>query len=251
MLNRNLAILLGVGLVVVVVIGGAYMYKNHVAHVEGTYPYTLPPLPYAFNALEPYIDAETMTIHYTKHHQAYVDKLNDAIKSFPEVRNKSLEYLLTHLAELPDYEYIHTAVRDNGGGHYNHSFFWLCMTPTAQQPVGLIKDLIEKTFGSLESFKEQFNKAALSVFGSGWAWLVLTKDGGLKIVTTSNQDTPITQGLIPLLGLDVWEHAYYLKYQNRRAEYSDAWWHVVNWEQVEKNYVAAQNSIEQKGTVKA
>ncbi len=246
MMNRNIAIALGAGLVVLV-IGGALMYRNRGSLFGASHEYTLPPLPYEYNALEPYIDTETMKIHYTKHHQAYVDKLNAALKDHPELREKSLEYLLTHLKEVP--EAIRTAVRDNGGGHYNHSFFWLCMIPQGtQQPLGKTKELIEKTFGSFDTFKDQFNKAAVSVFGSGWAWLVLDKSGKLKIVTTANQDTPITEGLTPLLGLDVWEHAYYLKYQNRRAEYSDAWWHVVNWKQVEKNYDTALGAEEKAQT---
>lgn len=233
--------------VLVALMGGAYIYKNRETLFQDLPVYTLPPLPYAFNALEPHIDAETMKIHYTKHHQTYVDKLNAALKDHPDTRKKTLEYLLTHKEEIP--ESIRTTVLDNGGGHYNHSFFWLCMTPKgSHEPVGKIKELIEKTFGDLKTFKEQFNKAALSVFGSGWAWLVVTQDGKLKIVSTSNQDSPLSEGLIPLLGLDVWEHAYYLKYQNRRNEYSDAWWHVVNWEQVEKKYELAQKSTEPKGT---
>ncbi len=272
-MNRNVGLALGAGLLVVVV-GGAYVYRNRATLLQGALEYTLPPLPYEFNALEPYIDTETMKIHYTKHHQTYIDKLNAALADHPDVRKKPLEYLLTHLAQVP--EAIRTAVKDNGGGHYNHSFFWLCMAPvgtkqshvfppwsegyltaianrevvknisSGNQPIGTVKDLIDKTFGSLDAFKEQFNKAAEKVFGSGWVWLVLDKQGKLKIVTTANQDTPITQGLTPLLGLDVWEHAYYLKYQNRKAEYSTAWWHVVNWEQVERNYTTAQGSLEKK-----
>lgn len=239
MLHRNLSIAVAAGILVAGI--GVYVYRNRATLFEGAQVYTLPQLPYAFDSLEPHIDTETMKIHYTKHHQAYVDKLNEALEKHPETRKKSLEYLLTHLQEVPDD--IRAAVRDHGGGHYNHSFFWTCMAPKgSSEPQGKVKDLINKAFGSSEQFKEQFNKAAVSVFGSGWAWLVLAKDGTLKIVTTSNQNTPLSEGLRPLLGLDVWEHAYYLKYQNRRAEYSAAWWHVVNWEQVEKNYEDASKA---------
>lgn len=219
-------------------LGGWLLYRNRETLFHRSSEYTLPSLPYSFNALEPYIDTETMEIHYTKHHQAYVDGLNTALKEYPEFRAKPLEYLLSHLSELP--EPLRTSVRNFGGGHTNHSFFWLCMSPQGTRvPEGPLKELLEKTFGSFASFKEQFQKATAAVFGSGWVWLVYTKDGALKIITTPNQDSPLSQGYTPLLGLDVWEHAYYLKYQNRRAEYSDAWWHVVHWGQVEKNYRGA------------
>lgn len=196
--------------------------------------YELPKLPYAYDALEPYIDARTMEIHYTKHHQAYVNKLNEALAKHQELENKSLEELLKHLEAVP--EDIRTAVRNHGGGHYNHSMFWRLMAPHAGgEPKGKLSEVIQATFGDFPKFKEQFTGAAAGVFGSGWAWLV--KDGAkLMITTTPNQDNPISKGQTPILGLDVWEHAYYLKYQNRRPEYIEAWWNVVNWEEVAKNY---------------
>jgi superoxide dismutase, Fe-Mn family len=203
--------------------------------------YTLPALPYAYNALEPYIDGQTMELHHDKHHQKYVDDLNAALKGHPQLQEKSLEELLAHLDQVP--ESIRTAVRNSGGGHYNHSFFWLVMSPQGGgAPTGKISELISRDFGNFEKFKEQFNAAARSRFGSGWAWLSLDKNGKLVVHSTPNQDTPLAEGLIPLLGLDVWEHAYYLKYQNRRPDYIDAWWHVVNWKQVEDNYEKAQKA---------
>ncbi len=206
-----------------------------------TYPFVLPALPYVFNALEPHIDALTMEIHHDKHHQKYVDELNAALKDYPELHKKTLEELLTHLDQLP--ETIRTAVRNNGGGHYNHSFFWKIMAPNAGgEPTGQLSELINKHFKDFKSFREQFNAAAKKVFGSGWAWLTIDKDGALTVSTTANQDSPISEGLSPLLGLDVWEHAYYLKYQNRRPEYIDAWWNVVNWKAVEENLTKAQAS---------
>lgn len=200
--------------------------------------YELPKLPYAYDALEPYIDAKTMEIHYTKHHQAYITKLNDALAKHPEWQKVPLQELLQRLSEVP--EDIRMAVRNQGGGHANHSFFWPCMTPKAKNaPGAALAKAIDTSFGSLDEFKKKFNEAAVSVFGSGWAWLVMGPDKKLKVIATSNQDSPLMQGLTPLLGLDVWEHAYYLKYQNRRPEYIDGWWHVVNWDFVEQNYTAA------------
>jgi superoxide dismutase, Fe-Mn family len=197
--------------------------------------FKLPPLPYTFDALEPHIDARTMEIHYTKHHQKYVDELNMALAKHPELQDKSLETLLTSLSSIP--ADIQTAVRNNGGGHENHSFFWQVMKPQGGgQPTGKIQDLIIKTFGSFQQFQEKFNAAAQTRFGSGWAWLCLNKAGNAEILSTANQDSPITLGLIPLLGLDVWEHAYYLKFQNRRPDYITAWWNVVNWDYVEELY---------------
>ncbi|MDP3725412.1 MAG: superoxide dismutase [Nanoarchaeota archaeon] len=196
----------------------------------------LPQLPYAYDALEPYIDAKTMEIHYTKHHRGYVDKLNAALEKYPDLQEKPIEELLQDLATIP--EDIRGAVRNHGGGHYNHSLFWRLMAPppaggAGGVPTGELAKKIEETFGSFKKFKEEFANAALNRFGSGWAWLTLSPPKGLSIVTTPNQDSPISQGLTPLLGLDVWEHAYYIKYQNRRAEYVAAWWNVVNWDQVE------------------
>jgi Fe-Mn family superoxide dismutase len=194
--------------------------------------FTLPDLPYGYDALEPYIDAQTMELHHSKHHQAYVDKTNGAIKD-TEFADKPLEELLQNLDSLP--QDIRTTVQNNGGGHYNHSFFWGVMAPNSGgKPGGDIADLINSSFGSFDGFKEQFAAAAVGRFGSGWAWLI--KDGdGLKITSTQNQDSPIIDGIKPLLGLDVWEHAYYLKYQNRRPEYIEAWWNVVNWQKVAEN----------------
>jgi len=197
--------------------------------------YTLPELPYAYDALEPYIDKETMMIHYTKHHQAYVDNLNKALENYPALQEKSLDALLEDLDGLP--EEIRTAVRNNGGGHLNHSMFWTLMKKNGGgKPRGYIADAIDSTFGDFDVFQEQFNAAAKKVFGSGWAWLVVNSNEALSIITTPNQDSPVSKGLQPVMGLDVWEHAYYLKYQNRRPDYIGAWWHVVNWEQIEENY---------------
>jgi Fe-Mn family superoxide dismutase len=241
-MNRTLNLSLLVIGIAVVIAGAAYYYRKQ-SNAIGQ-EYVLPPLPYAYNALEPYIDEKTMYIHHTKHHQAYTDKLNAALKEYPEIAAKPLEYLLEHLNEIPSQ--IRTAVINNGGGYWNHAFFWKVMAPADKQgesssagPKGLLHDLITKDFGSFDEFKKEFNKAAQSVFGSGWAWLVLDKQGKLKVISTANQDSPLTLGLIPLLTLDVWEHSYYLKYQNKRDEYNDAWWHVVNWPQVEANYKEA------------
>lgn len=198
--------------------------------------YKLPPLPYAYDALEPYIDKETMMIHYTKHHQAYVNNLNAALEKHPELAQTNLKAMLSNLDRVP--EDIRTAVRNNGGGDYNHSLFWLLMKKDGGgEPKGTVADAITKTFGSFAAFQEQFNTAAKTVFGSGWAWLSIDKDGKLLVSTTPNQNTPLSQGMQPIFGLDVWEHAYYLKYQNRRPDYISAWWHVINWETVEENYL--------------
>jgi Fe-Mn family superoxide dismutase len=198
-------------------------------------PFTLPPLPYPTNALEPSIDAQTMEIHHGKHHAAYVNNLNAAIEKTPELQGKSLEDLLKNLNAVP--ESVRTAVRNNAGGHWNHSMFWQIMAPNAGgQPTGKLADAIKSAFGDFEKFKEQFNAAGGARFGSGWAWLL--NDGGkLSIVSTPNQDNPIMDGkAAPILGLDVWEHAYYLKYQNRRPDYMKAWWNVVNWAEVAKRF---------------
>ncbi|OGD71393.1 superoxide dismutase [Candidatus Collierbacteria bacterium RIFCSPLOWO2_01_FULL_50_23] len=195
--------------------------------------HTLPELSYSFDALEPHIDARTMEIHLTKHHQAYVDNLNKALTDFPELSEKPLGELLSDLPKVP--EKIRMAVRNHGGGHYNHSLFWRVMGhATGGEPVGKLAEALKKEFGDLAKFTEQFNAAAMSRFGSGWAWLCV-KAGKLEICSTPNQDNPLMEGKKPLLGLDVWEHAYYLKYQNRRKDYVEAWWKVVNWVEVEKN----------------
>ena len=190
----------------------------------------LPSLPYAFDALEPHIDAQTMQIHHGKHHQAYINNLNAALEAHPDLQAKSVEDLIKDLNALP--EAIRTAVRNNGGGHANHSLFWTLMAPNAGgTPTGKAADAINGAFGSFDSFKEQFGKAATTRFGSGWAWLV-SSSGKLAIESTANQDSPIMEGKKPILGLDVWEHAYYLKYQNRRPDYIAAFWNVVNWAKV-------------------
>ncbi|MCS7182982.1 MAG: superoxide dismutase [Thermoanaerobaculum sp.] len=187
----------------------------------------LPPLPYPYDALEPYIDTQTMQIHHTKHHQAYVDNLNKAILG-SSVEGWSLEELIAKLSQVP--ENIRTTVRNHGGGHLNHSLFWQMMAPQAGgSPTGELAQAITNAFGSLESFKEKFTAAAMGRFGSGWAWLVVKPSGSLDIYSTANQDSPLSEGDKPILGVDVWEHAYYLKYQNRRNEYLQAWWNVVNW----------------------
>jgi Fe-Mn family superoxide dismutase len=198
------------------------------------YPYSLPQLLYSYDALEPYIDKMTMEIHHTKHHQAYINNLNSALEKYPEFHNLELEEILKNLNQLP--EEIRTAVRNNGGGHYNHSLFWEIMKPNGGgEPKGKLKEEIERNFGSFEEFKKLFSETAIKHFGSGWAWLVITSDKKLKVYSMLNQDNPLMNGDIPIMGLDVWEHAYYLKYQNRRAEYVEAWWHVVNWDKIEEN----------------
>ncbi|HUP05319.1 MAG TPA: superoxide dismutase [Bryobacteraceae bacterium] len=198
-------------------------------------PFTLPSLPYAPEALEPHIDKMTMEIHHGKHHAAYVNNLNKALESAPDLAGKSLEDLLAHnCVAVP--ENIRTAVRNNGGGHSNHSMFWRLMAPNAGgPPVGNVGQAIAGTFGGFDAFKEKFNQAAATRFGSGWAWLVKA-NGKLEIYSTANQDSPIMEGKFPVMGLDVWEHAYYLKYQNRRPDYISAWWSVVNWAEVEERF---------------
>jgi len=195
----------------------------------------LPALPYAFNALEPYFDTQTMEIHYSKHHQTYVDKLNEALAKHPELAEKPLEELLKTLADVP--EDIRSAVRNHGGGHLNHSLFWESLkTSTGEKPLGPMIEKVQEQFGSVTVFMEQFTKEALGRFGSGWAWLAMDADKKLIIMSTANQDSPLSEGKTPLLGLDVWEHAYYLKFQNRRPEYVTAWWNLVNWDVVWKRY---------------
>ncbi len=196
--------------------------------------YELPPLPYAYDALTAAIDEQTMRIHHDKHHAGYVNNLNAALEKHPEHQGKPVEELLRNLDSLP--EDIRTAVRNNGGGHANHTLFWNIMSPNGGgEPTGALADEIKSTFGSFDAFKEQFSKAGATRFGSGWAWLVRTNDGKLAVTSTPNQDTPLMEGHTPLLGLDVWEHAYYLRYQNRRADYIGAWWDVVDWNNVASN----------------
>ncbi len=197
--------------------------------------FVLPNLPYAFDALEPYIDARTMEIHYTKHHQSYIDNLNKALEGYPNLQNIPLIDLLQDIPALPDA--IRTAVRNHGGGHLNHTFFWTLMRHNGGgEPHGKVAQEIMRHFGSFQGFQDLFNNAAKSVFGSGWAWLCVDKQGTFLVTTTANQDSPVSTHLTPILGLDVWEHAYYLKYQNRRPDYINSWWHVIDWSQVEENY---------------
>ncbi len=197
--------------------------------------YELPALPYAYDALEPHIDARTMEIHHSKHHAGYVNNLNKALEGQAALQNKAVEELLSDLSAIP--ESIRTAVRNNGGGHYNHSMFWPSMAASGGgEPMGSLASAITKAFGGFDAFKEQFSKAAATRFGSGWAWLVLSGAGELSVMSTANQDNPVSEGMKPVVGLDVWEHAYYLKYQNRRADYIAAWWNVVNWKTVGEQF---------------
>ena len=199
----------------------------------------LPDLPYAFDALEPHIDAQTMQIHHDKHHAAYVNNLNAALEGHADLQNKSIEDLLRGIDSVP--EDIRTAVRNNGGGHANHSLFWQVMKPNGGgEPSGALAEAISQKFGSFQAFKEKFSAEAGQRFGSGWAWLVVKSGGELDLYSLPNQDSPYMQGDTPVLGLDVWEHAYYLKYQNQRPKYVEAWWNTINWDQVAKNYEAAR-----------
>jgi superoxide dismutase, Fe-Mn family len=230
---------------------GAYLlyfgpYEDFLSWLASTKPsqscypmaYELPPLPYPFAALEPYIDAKTMEIHHDKHHQAYITNANNALKDYPELAAKPVEELLANLGAVP--EAIRTAVRNNAGGHANHSFFWKILGPHAGgSPKGKLAEAINSTFGSFDQFKEKLQAAGAGRFGSGWAWLVVNKQGSLEIISTPNQDNPISDGLKPVFGVDVWEHAYYLLYQNRRPDYLKAIWNVVAWDQVGKHYEAA------------
>lgn len=200
-------------------------------------PHALPNLPYTYAALEPHIDARTMEVHYKNHHQTYVDKLNTAIEKHPELADKSVEELVADLDMVP--EDIRTAVRNHGGGHLNHSLFWTILSPTKSEPSAALAAALEAKFGSVQDFKVQFSEKATLLFGSGWVWLVV--DGkDLAIVTTPNQDNPVTDGKTPIMGIDIWEHAYYLKHQNRRPEYVAAFWEVVNWDEVSRRFAEAQ-----------
>jgi Fe-Mn family superoxide dismutase len=199
-------------------------------------PFTLPKLPYAYDALEPQIDAKTMEIHHTKHHQTYIDKLNTALEGQADLNAKTAEELITNLDAIP--ETIRTAVRNHGGGHANHSLFWTIMSPNGGgEASGKVAEAITKDFTDFKTFQEKFNAAATAQFGSGWAWLVVA-DGKLDVINLPNQDSPLSQGKTPILGLDVWEHAYYLKYQNKRPDYITAFWNVINWDEVNKRYAA-------------
>lgn len=201
-------------------------------------PFSLAPLPYAFDALEPHIDAKTMEIHYTKHHQTYVNNLNVAVEKHPELFEKTVEELTMDIELVP--EDIRTAVRNSGGGHLNHTLFWEMMSPQGGgKPSSALLSAIEKAFGSFQVFQETFEKAALGRFGSGWAWLIVDDDT-LKVTSTANQDNPISEGKIPLLCIDVWEHAYYLKYQNKRADYLKAFWNIVHWDEVARRFAESK-----------
>lgn len=200
--------------------------------------FTLPDLPYGYDALEPFISSNIQHLHHDKHHQTYVDNLNKAIAKYPEWENKKIEEIIIDYASAPDD--IKNVLRNHGGGHYNHSMFWEMMSPKKeQQPSGNLLDKINEGFGDYESFKKQFSEQAVKIFGSGWQWLVM-EQGKLSLVSTPNQDSPLTQGKIPILGLDVWEHAYYLQYYNKRPDYVEAWWHVANWEDAEKRFEKAK-----------
>ena len=202
--------------------------------------FQLEPLPYNYNALDPFIDEETMRIHHDKHHAAYIDNLNKALSDFPDLNSQSIESLIKNLDTLP--EKCKTAVRNHGGGHLNHTFFWNILTPNhGQKPEGELHVALIKTFGSLDDFYTQFESAGLTRFGSGWVWLVVNTQKGLEIVSTANQDNPLSEEKTPILGVDVWEHAYYLKYQNKRAEYLKQIWNVINYRQIEENFLKAHS----------
>ncbi len=197
--------------------------------------FELPPLPYDYSALEPYIDTQTMQIHHDKHHQAYITNVNNALQGHDQLASMSVDDLLRNINQVP--ESIRTAVRNNAGGHSNHSMFWNIMTPNGGgEPTGDLASAIQQAFGSFDAFKTAFNDAGTKRFGSGWAWLVLDSSGKLQVISTANQDSPLMDGLYPVMGNDVWEHAYYLKYQNRRPEYLNAWWNVVNWDAIAHRY---------------
>ena len=201
--------------------------------------YELPPLPYDYNALDPHIDEQTMRIHHDRHHGTYVTNVNQALEGQRELANLPIEELMRNLSRVP--ENIRTTVRNNGGGHANHTLFWQIMSPNGGgQPSGALADAINQTFGSFDAFKQQLTQAAVTRFGSGWGWLSVDQRGNLVVESTPNQDTPLMEGRMPILGVDVWEHAYYLKYQNRRPDYLAAWWNVVNWPEVQRRYEAAR-----------
>ncbi len=202
--------------------------------------FEVPPLPYDYSALEPYIDTQTMQLHHDKHHQAYVTNLNAALQGQNHLASWSVEDLVRRISEVP--ESIRTAVRNNGGGHINHTMFWQIMKPSGGgEPTGQLASAIQQAFGSFDQFKAAFNDAGVKRFGSGWAWLVLDNNGNLRVISTANQDSPFMDGLYPVMGNDVWEHAYYLKYQNRRADYLNAWWNVVNWDEIARRYQQARS----------
>jgi len=200
------------------------------------YPFALPDLPYATNALAVAVDEQTMQIHHGRHHKAYTDNLNNALKEYPALQQKTIVELLSNLKSVP--EAVRATVRNHGGGYFNHCLFWQMMSPQSEQPSGDLAAALNRDFGAFESFKEKFAKAASSLFGSGWAWLAVNSKGKLEIIQTANQDTPLASGHKPVLGIDVWEHAYYLRYQNKRADYIAAFWNVINWQQCQRNFAA-------------
>lgn len=209
---------------------------------RGVKAFEVPPLPYAYDALEPHIDARTMRFHHDKHHTAYANELNTALEKHPKLKGKTAEQLLREINSVP--KDIRKAIRDNGGGYVNHTMFWNIMSPNGGgEPTGAIASAINKTFGSFAAFKQQFNDAGDKRFGSGWAWLVRTKDGKLQVTSTPNQDSPLMTGNYPIMGNDVWEHAYYLTYQDRRPEYLNAWWNVVNWDEINKRFEQATKTV--------
>ena len=214
---------------------------NSIAQAE---QFTLPPLPYGYDALSTYIDTETMTLHHDKHHASYVKNLNEAVASYPQLKGQSIEELLVNLESIPGD--VRNTIRNNGGGHANHTMFWSIMTPNSQgQPSGEIASAIDTTFGDFTTFQTEFNTAGKNQFGSGWAWLVMNPDGSLEVTSTADQDSPLLEGKYPIMGNDVWEHAYYLKYQNKRADYLDAWWNVINWDEVNNRLQAANSYFQQ------
>lgn len=236
--RRQFLFLLGAGVSTLALDSSALAQNTPTGSPDKTGAIQLPPLPYPYEALEPHIDAATMRFHHDKHHAAYVKNLNAALDKHPELKNKSVEQLLRDLNSVP--EDIRTTVRNNGGGHVNHSMFWRIMKPKGGgEPTGAIASGIKQNFGSFAAFKKQFNEAGGARFGSGWVWLVRTQDGKLAITTTPNQDSPLSEGNYPIMGNDVWEHAYYLKYQNRRADYLDAWWNVLNWDEINQRLAQA------------
>lgn len=226
-----------------ITMGNQMLAAQNIIAQAPTDEFTLPPLPYAYDALNPYIDSETMTIHHDKHHAKYVTNLNKAIALHPDLKGQSIEDLLLNLDTLP--EDIMTTVRNNGGGHANHTMFWSIMTPESQgQPTGEIAEAINTTFGDFATFQAEFNTAGTKQFGSGWAWLVMNDQKELEVTSTANQDSPLLEGQYPIMGNDVWEHAYYLKYQNKREDYLNAWWNVVNWDEVNNRFQAANGFFE-------
>ncbi len=239
--RRHFLYLLGVGASTFALEGCALADNSKIAQ-GGSGDIKLPPLPYDYNALEPHIDAKTMTFHHDKHHAGYVKNLNTALGKYPQLKQQTVEQLLGNLNSVP--EDIRNTIRNNGGGHVNHSMFWEIMKPNGGgEPNGAIANAIKDNFGSFNDMKNQFNEAGGKRFGSGWAWLVFNKDGKLEVMSTANQDSPFSEGQYPIMGNDVWEHAYYLNYQNRRKDYLEAWWNTINWDEVNTRFEAAKKFV--------